>query len=101
MAQDENNSYFKLTNIGKDGNVCEVLTDGGGDPVKIRGSIFTKDDTGCAAARAYTDGRIVGVNIMEVTATQAKVGWKNSGYMNIRVNQYGQRRHAWIETPKT
>jgi len=100
VAPDQSGSYFKLTNIGKNGDVCQVLTDGSGTPVKIRGSIFSKGDNGCTAAQAYTQGKIVGANIMEVTSSRAKVGWKNSGYMDIQVTKYGNRRHIWVPATK-
>ena len=100
LPADTSGNHFKLTDIGKNGDACRVLTDGTGIPVKIRGSIFTTGDKGCAAAQAYTDGKIVGTDIMEVTATRAKVGWSGSGYMDIQVTKYGNRRHIWVETPK-
>jgi len=96
VPADSSGAHFKLTNIGKNGDVCEVLTDGTGEPVKIRGSIFSKGNPGCAAAQAYTRGKITATDDLVITSTSAQVHWRKSGYINIRVTKYGNRSHGWV-----
>jgi hypothetical protein len=100
LPQDAKGDYLTLINVGKNGDVCEVLTDGGGKPVSIRGSVFAKPGDGCIKAKAYTSLSIKQPDELRVTPMGAEVYWRKSGMIKITVTKYGLRRHVWIEEKK-
>jgi hypothetical protein len=100
LPQDAGGDYLTFTNIGKNGDVCEVITDGAGKPIAIRGSIFAKKSNGCVKVQTYTSNTIKHADILTVTGTGAEIGWKKSGKIKITINKYGQMRRVWVEEAK-
>ena len=95
LPQDAGGNYLKFTNIGQNGDVCEVVTDGTGKPIAIRGSIFAKQSNGCVKVQTYTPQKIKHADILTVSRTGADIGWKKSGTIKIIITKY-----RWPHAPR-